>query len=178
MLVVWIYPSSWFDNAREKVEVESGGEEEDFDWRQRIRGAEGWRLVGHEFTSEWAMAWEEITIGFMVAVFVATALMLHHGFAGSDNAQAGCNQHRGGSVYIMRGWDHIMRPSAYGGMLMWLFVIIVIAVVLYLIFNRNLPGGGSYGGRDETPLDILKQRYAKGEISKEDFDRMKREIEE
>jgi len=29
----------------------------------------------------------------------------------------------------------------------------------------------------ESPVDMLKGRYAKGEISKEDFDRMKRDLE-
>ncbi|MEJ2638301.1 MAG: permease [Desulfosarcinaceae bacterium] len=71
MLVVWTYPSSWFEDARQKVEAESEEEEEDFDWRQRLRSAEGWRLVGHKFASEWAMVWEEIAIGFTVAGFVA-----------------------------------------------------------------------------------------------------------
>ena len=70
-LVVWTYPSSWLEQAREKVEEESEDEEEDFDWRHRIRSVEGWRLVGHKFTSEWAMVWEEIAIGFTVAGFVA-----------------------------------------------------------------------------------------------------------
>jgi putative membrane protein len=48
--------------------------------------------------------------------------------------------------------------------------------VLYLIFSRNLPGGGLRGSRGESPLDILKRRYAEGEIPKEEFNRMKREI--
>ena len=89
---------------------------------------------------------------------------------------AGCSRGPGGGGY-MQGWDHMMGPGAYGGMFMWLIVIIVIAVVLYLIFNRNLPGGGSGGGRGESPLDVLKRRYAEGEITQEEFDRMKREIE-
>jgi uncharacterized membrane protein YraQ (UPF0718 family) len=71
LLVVWTYPSTWLEDAREKVESESEEEEGDFDWRQRIRSAEGWRLVGHKFASEWAMVWEEIAIGFTVAGFVA-----------------------------------------------------------------------------------------------------------
>jgi hypothetical protein len=53
------------------VEQDAGAEEEDFDWRQRIRSAEGWRLVGRKFVVEWAMVWEEIAIGFTVAGFVA-----------------------------------------------------------------------------------------------------------
>jgi uncharacterized protein len=71
ILVKWTYPSAWLEDAREKVESESEEEEDDFDWRQRIRSAEGWRLVGHKFASEWAMVWEEIAIGFTVAGFVA-----------------------------------------------------------------------------------------------------------
>lgn len=71
VLLIWTYPSNWLEHAREKVEEESEEEEEDFNWRQRIRSAEGWRLVGRKFASEWAMVWEEIVIGFTVAGFVA-----------------------------------------------------------------------------------------------------------
>lgn len=71
LLVTWTYPKALLDKAREKVEQESGSEEESFDWRKRIRSVEGWRLVGHKFTGEWAMVWEEIAIGFTVAGFVA-----------------------------------------------------------------------------------------------------------
>ena len=71
LLITWMYPKSWMEKAREKVNREAGSEEEGFDWRERIRSAEGWRLVGHKFAGEWAMVWEEIAIGFTVAGFVA-----------------------------------------------------------------------------------------------------------
>ncbi|GAB6061879.1 SHOCT domain-containing protein [Deferrisoma palaeochoriense] len=31
--------------------------------------------------------------------------------------------------------------------------------------------------RDETPLEILKRRYAAGEISREEYERMRRDLE-
>ncbi|MEJ2471628.1 MAG: permease, partial [Desulfuromonadales bacterium] len=43
----------------------------DFDWRERIRSREGWRMVGNKFVMEWQMVWEEILIGFTIAGFMA-----------------------------------------------------------------------------------------------------------
>jgi putative membrane protein len=78
----------------------------------------------------------------------------------------------------MGGWDHMMGFGGYGGIFMWLIIIIVVAVILYLVLNRNLSPGSPGAGTRESPLDVLKRRYAEGEITKEEFDRMKREIEE
>ncbi len=33
------------------------------------------------------------------------------------------------------------------------------------------------GRKEESPLEILKRRYAAGEISKEEYERMRRELE-
>ena len=70
-LVRWTAPRDWLDAAREKVERESAAGEQDFDWRERITSARGWRLVGRSFVSDWKMVWEEILIGFTVAGFMA-----------------------------------------------------------------------------------------------------------
>jgi putative membrane protein len=72
----------------------------------------------------------------------------------------------------------MMGYAGFGGAFMWLIVIIVIAVIVYLVYNRNFGAGGSFGGGRESPMDILKTRYAKGEISKEEFERLKRDIED
>jgi hypothetical protein len=70
LLIRLTYPRKWFELARERVE-EGEAEEDDFDWRKRIRSRYGWHLVGHKFAMDWKMVWEEILIGFTVAGFVA-----------------------------------------------------------------------------------------------------------
>ena len=71
--------------------------------------------------------------------------------------------------------DHMMGYG-YGGGFMWLLFFVLIGVVIY-IFLQSSKSKGSNGSFIETPLDILKKRYAKGEINKEEFDRMKKDIE-
>ena len=72
ILIRLTYPRAWMDAARERVEAEGEPEEDDFDWRARIRSREGWRMVGRRFGMEWGMVWREILIGFTVAGLVAT----------------------------------------------------------------------------------------------------------
>ncbi len=58
----------------------------------------------------------------------------------------------------------------------WIFWIVIIAVVVYLIIrltNQNT----HTTNKTENALDILKKRYAKGEISKEEFEEKKKDIE-
>ena len=62
----------------------------------------------------------------------------------------------------------------------WIFWLVLIALAVVL-FRRFVPGAGTGNagynrGSDETPLEILKKRYARGEISKEEFERMKKDI--
>jgi putative membrane protein len=62
----------------------------------------------------------------------------------------------------------------YGWMFMLLFWVLVIAGVVVLIKWV----GWSPTQRGGTPLDILKARYARGEINKKEYERMRRELQE
>lgn len=55
--------------------------------------------------------------------------------------------------------------------LFWI-VIIVLAVWLVVYLTRRTGGSSS----QQNALDILNQRYARGEISKEEYERMKKDI--
>lgn len=59
---------------------------------------------------------------------------------------------------------------------MGILFLVLLGVVIYLIV-QNVRLKNETGQRQESPIDILKKRYAKGEITKEDFDRMKSELQ-
>ena len=83
-----------------------------------------------------------------------------------------------------------MGPWMFRGGGMWVFPIIGLVVflfVIYFVFTRFFSGGGPFcgwggqgGGRPgpQSPMDVLKMRYAKGEIGREEFERMKKDISE
>jgi len=67
----------------------------------------------------------------------------------------------------------------FGGMWFnWLFWIIIIVLIVWLVMskvNRSQKNSG-YGSAKESPLDILKNRYAKGEINKEEYNEKKKDL--
>ena len=64
----------------------------------------------------------------------------------------------------------------YGGMFMGLLFLILLGVAIYFIV-QSVRSKNGVGQANESHIDILKKRYAKGEITKEDFDRMKNELQ-
>jgi len=62
----------------------------------------------------------------------------------------------------------------FGMLLIWGLVIAAI-VVLVRGFGAR-PGNSDTRVRDSTPLDILRERYATGEIDKNEFGQMRRDL--
>ena len=71
-------------------------------------------------------------------------------------------------------WRMVEHGMEFG----WLFIVIfMIFIVLGAVQLVSLISGSR--GREthgESPLHILRRRYAKGEITREEFERMKDEI--
>lgn len=67
------------------------------------------------------------------------------------------------------GWG-----MGFGWLAMTIFWVLVILGIVYLV--RTFAGKEKSAPAEELPLDILKKRYAKGEISKEEYDRIKDDL--
>jgi putative membrane protein len=81
---------------------------------------------------------------------------------------------------MMNGMMNGMGMMAWGvfSFLLGLLLIVLFVVVLVLavkwLWGQQTPFGI---GSKESALDILKKRYARGEIGKEEFERRKKDIE-
>jgi putative membrane protein len=63
-----------------------------------------------------------------------------------------------------------------GGMFMWIIFLIVIGLLIYFVVQAQKTKGQT-PTQNESPLDILKRRYAKGEIAREEYEKMKKDLE-
>lgn len=70
------------------------------------------------------------------------------------------------------GWGMGWGMGPVGGVLMLLFWLAVVAFVVWLIVTLTR-GSGRAGA---SALEILKQRYARGEIDKDEYERRKQDL--
>lgn len=82
-----------------------------------------------------------------------------------------------------------MGPNSMWWSGWWMFpfgmpilLVVVLVAVLYLIFGGRSPRWrdsdrhSSNAGGSESAIEILRNRYAKGEIKREEFEQMKKDL--
>jgi putative membrane protein len=82
---------------------------------------------------------------------------------------------------ILAQWrDYGMGPGMMWGWwgMGWIFMIIfwglvVVGLILLIRYLIRIPKEGKF---EESALDILKRRYARGEIEKEEFEQKKKDL--
>ncbi len=76
--------------------------------------------------------------------------------------------------WMMDGWG--LGYGLFGWLMMllfWILIVVGIVLVVRWFISEGKPKGL---GTEETALDIAKKRYARGEIDKEQFETMKRDL--
>lgn len=66
----------------------------------------------------------------------------------------------------------------FGGLLMIVFWILVIVGVVLLIkwFIDQSARGTGHAPASDRALDVLKERYARGEVAKDEFEQVKKDL--
>jgi putative membrane protein len=75
------------------------------------------------------------------------------------------------------GWGTMLCGGVLG-----LLILAALVVIVVLLFTRSATEGGKARNRSmptsQSPLDILKERYARGEITREEYLEMREHLRE
>ena len=73
------------------------------------------------------------------------------------------------------GWNQMMNFGHGGGIFtMFMFAVVIGLIIYFIVINTR--SNRYTGGFSETSLDIIKERFAKGEITEKEFEKMKKAL--
>ena len=70
------------------------------------------------------------------------------------------------------GWGHVL----FGGFMMVLFWGAVIALAVFLVRRLSRGRGDAMDPPRPTALDLLQERYARGEIDREEYEQRRNDL--
>lgn len=78
----------------------------------------------------------------------------------------------------MNGWGGQMMGGGFG-MILWLVVLVAIIWLIVRMTQQNSEQSGPRQilPKEESALDVLKKRYARGEITREQYQQMKEDLD-
>ncbi|MCL4472265.1 MAG: SHOCT domain-containing protein [Sulfuricella sp.] len=77
----------------------------------------------------------------------------------------------------MMGWTDGYGWMGLGWIFMALFWVLIILGIVALLRWLGMGGNGSRDVPRKTPLEILQERYARGEIEREEYEQKRRDLE-
>jgi len=74
---------------------------------------------------------------------------------------------------LLQGFGHGMGIGMGWGWIIGLIVLVLIVLIIVKAVGQNK---GTEQNSEKTPMEVLKERYAKGEIDKEEFEEKKKDL--
>lgn len=71
---------------------------------------------------------------------------------------------------------HGMNGHGWGMGWGWIIALLILVALIWFIFRMVNQQNRSQDRSSQTPLDILKERYAKGEIDKDEYEERKNNL--
>jgi putative membrane protein len=65
----------------------------------------------------------------------------------------------------------------FGMVLIWILLIVGAVWLIKMIFSGTTNRPGMDPGREEKAIDIINTRYARGELNREEYERMKADLQ-
>ena len=65
----------------------------------------------------------------------------------------------------------------FGGGFMWIFWILLFVIIVWAVKASTGNSSDNKSNSEDGPIDILKKRYARGEIDEEEYKRRLKELE-
>jgi putative membrane protein len=98
----------------------------------------------------------------------------------AESARAQGSTEAGGYGPQMMWWDGGWTMMFFGPLFMIITLAALVAAIVFLVrwLGGGLPAGGPLLPPAKTPLDILKERFARGEIDKDEYAERRRVLGE
>lgn len=111
------------------------------------------------------MAWRKISVGSLLT--------------GAQTVSPAMAQQGNGTSWGHGHWDGPWHGWFMGPVMMLaIFAVIIVAAVLIVRAFSAPRSSARRGGPDSAPLDILKERFARGEIDKDEFEQRRKVLED
>ena len=142
-------------------------------YMEQMHPGEAHELMDNMMGGEGSESLKQVHINMARRLYCDENVYIGYGMMGSGGMMGMMNGVGGG---MMGNYQPYYSYSNYGYWNLFWIVFLVAAIILIalLVYKFGIRRGAS----SETPLSILKKRFAKGEITRKQFDEMKKEMEE